>query len=185
MKRLWLVVALFALVIPAAAQAKGGGELKQAATRHCKALRAEMGAEAFGAAFGGKHAKHALKRCVKAQRKVNKAARKRARAACRADGVRGPALKRCVRERMGADTAASPESFKNAVDVCRAQQADDPEAFAEEFGDGPNAFGKCVAEAADDHADDPEGEDSADGDDPVEDEPADEGETLDGSPEPV
>ena len=188
MKKLSLVVALIALVVPSAAQAKGGGEAGKApAKQHCKALRAEMGAEAFRAAFPGKRGKHALKRCVKAQRKLEQAARKRARAACRADGRRGRALKRCVREKLAATPAAAPESYKNAVEECRGMQADDPELFAEEFGDGPSAFGKCVSEHAQDDHDEAEDADGGD-DDSVEDEPEqepDEDEILDGSPDLV
>jgi len=163
MKRLWLVVALIALVVPSAAQAKGGGEVKKAAKQHCKVLRADMGAEDFRAAFGGKHA---MQRCVKSQRRL----RKSARAACRAEGKRGRALKRCVRAKT--ESGAAPESFKNAVAECRAEQSEDPEGFAEEFGDSPNAFGKCVAEHAQDDSDDPEAEPSGSDDDSTEDEPA-------------
>ena len=162
MKRLWLVVALIALVVPSAAQAKGGGEVKKAAKQHCKVLRADMGAEAFRSAFGGKHA---MKRCVKSQRKLHKSAR----SACRAEGKRGRALKRCVRAKT--ESEAAPESFKNAVAECRSEQADDPEGFAEDFGDGPNAFGKCVAEHASDDSDDPEAEPAGNDEDTIEDEP--------------
>jgi hypothetical protein len=158
MRRLWLVVALIALVVPSAAQAKGGGEVKKAARQHCKVLRADMGAEAFRSAFG---AKHAMKRCVKSQRRLRKAAR----SACRAEGKRGRALKRCVRAKT--ESEAAPESFKNAVAECRAEQSEDPEGFAEEFGDGPNAFGKCVAEHS-------ESDDDTSEDEPGEDDSADE-----------
>ena len=171
MKRLWLVVALIALVVPSAAQAKGGGEVMKAARQHCKALRADMGAEAFRSAFGGKDGKRPMKRCVKAQRKLAKAARKRARSACRAEGKRGRDLKRCVSAKTETEGTTSPESFKNAVAECRAEQAEDPEDFADEFGDGPNAFGKCVAEHASEESDDSEAEPSEHEDDPA-DEPA-------------
>lgn len=172
---------MIALVVPAAAQAKGGGEVRKdvgkAAKQHCKALRAGMGVEAFRSAFAGKDGKRAMKRCVKTQRKLARSARKRARSACRAEGKRGHALKRCIADKTRAKNSASPDAFKNAAAKCQAEQAEDPEAFADEYGDGPNAFGKCVSEHADEEAgDDEPGEDEADDseneDEPGEDEPA-------------
>lgn len=158
MKRLSLVVSLISLVVfavPATAPAKGG----KSPAKHCKALRADMGADAFRAAFGGKEGKRALGRCVSAQRKARRDARKRARKACRAKGLRGKAMKRCFRQELAADPAPAPE--------CRTDQADDPEAFAAEYGAGSNP---CVAD--DDEADEPESEPGEDGD--VEDSPGDE-----------
>ena len=116
MKKLSLVVvALIALALPAASSAKGGGAHKSPA-KHCKALRADMGTAAFQAAFGNKHGKHAMGRCVSAQAKATAAAKRRAKKSCKADGKRGRALKRCVRTKLAAETAA-PEAFKGAVEV--------------------------------------------------------------------
>ena len=58
MKRLSLVVSLISLVVlavPAAAPAKGS----KSPAKQCKALRAQMGADSFRAAFGGKQGKNA------------------------------------------------------------------------------------------------------------------------------
>ena len=176
MRKLSLVLALVVLAVPAAAQAKkpSGGEHKNAA-KQCKAMRAEMGADAFREAFGGKGKRSAFGRCVAQQRKERRDARKWARKACRAKGLRGRAMKRCFREQLAADPAPKPADYQNAVDECRADQAEDPEGFAEEFGDGPNAFGKCVShEVSDDDEGEP-GDDEGDDDaGEVEDEPADE-----------
>jgi hypothetical protein len=174
MRKLWLVVALVVLAVPATAPAKGSGPGHKNSAKHCKALRAEMGADAFRSAFGGKSGKSALGRCVSTQRKARRDARKRARKACRAKGLRGQAMKRCFRQALAADPAPAPAQFDRAVQECRADQAEDPEAFTEEYGDGSNAFGKCVAEEAndDDEADEPESEPGEDGD--VEDSPGDE-----------
>jgi hypothetical protein len=175
MRKLWLVVALVVLAVPATASAKGSGPGPKNSAKHCKALRAEMGADAFRAAFGGKEGKRALGRCVSAQRKARRDARKRARKACRAQGLRGKAMKRCFRQALAADPAPAPAEFDRAVEECRADQTENPEAFAEEFGDGSNAFGKCVAREAnddDDEADEPESEPGEE--DGVEDSPGDE-----------
>ena len=103
MKRLALVVLLFALAIPAVASAKGG-TVHRSAAKQCKAMRAEMGGEAFRAAFA-KKGKRAMGRCVAAQRKASRRARK----SCKAAGKRGRALKRCVRKQLEAG-AIEPDS---------------------------------------------------------------------------
>jgi hypothetical protein len=176
MRKLSLVVSLISLVVlavPATAPAKGSGSGHKNSAKQCKALRAELGAEAFRTAFGGKKGKHALGRCVSTQRKVRKAAMKRARKACRAQGLRGQAMKRCFRQTLAADPAPATADYEHAVEECREDQAEDAEDFAAEYGDGSNAFGKCVAEeATDDDGDEPESEPGDD--DGVEDSPADE-----------
>jgi hypothetical protein len=170
MRKVLLVVALVVFAFPATAPAKGSGGSHKNAAKECKALRAEMGADAFRAAFGTKRGKNALGRCVSSKRKARRVARKRARKACRAKGLRGQAMKRCFREALAADPVPTPADYQHAVEECRAEQAEDPEGFAAEFGDGPNAFGKCVAHGATDHDED-EGEPGED----EESEPEDEG----------
>ncbi len=172
-----LVVSLVAVAVPATAPAKGSGSGHKNSAKQCKALRAELGADAFRAAFGGKKGKHAIGRCVSTQRKARRAAMKRARKACRAKGLRGQAMKRCFRQQLAADPAPAPAEYEHAVEECREDQAEDPENFAAEHGDGSNAFGKCVAEEAsdDDEVDEPEDEDGAEpGSDDLDDSPADE-----------
>ena len=198
MKRLWLVVAVIALAVPAAAPAKrGGGHDKSA--KQCKAMRDQMGAKAFGETFKGKHAKRKLRRCEK---KLRKARLRQAKRACRAERRADPAafeqrygtpvseskqgkrrghlLKRCVRERLDGKAAPSTDELKNAAKECRAAQQEDPEGFAEEYGDGSNAFAKCVVAHAQEEGEDPESADGDEGDEPeddadeVVDEPGDE-----------
>jgi hypothetical protein len=177
MRKLSLLLSLVVLAVPAAAQAKkpSGGEHKNAA-KQCKAMRAEMGADAFREAFPGKRGKSSLGRCVSAERKERRDARKAARKTCRAKGLRGRAMKRCFREQLAAAPAPQPADYQHAVDECKAEQAEDPEGFAEEFGDGSNAFGKCVShEVRDgDEGDEPGGDEGEDEPAEVEDDPADE-----------
>src|SRR5688572_29717373 len=137
MRKLLLVVTLVALAVPATAPAKGSGGTHKSAAKECKALRAEMGAEAFRAAFGRKSGKNALGRCVSAQRKARRDAHKSARKACRAKGLRGQAMKRCFRQELAAEPAPKPADYEHAVEECRADQAEDPEDFAADYGDGP------------------------------------------------
>jgi hypothetical protein len=178
MRKLALVVSIVTLVVPATASAKRADAGPKNAAKHCKALRAEMGAEAFRAAFGGKQGKKALGRCVSAQRKARRDARRKARRACRAKGLRGRALKRCFRQELAAVPTPQPVDYGHALEECRAQQADEPEGFAEEFGTGPDAIAKCVAhEVADDETaaepEDEAGEDTEDADEPDSEEPGD------------
>jgi hypothetical protein len=143
MKKLSVVVALFALALPAVTSAQGGNGHKSPAKR-CKAMRATMGAEAFQVAFS-KDGKRALKRCAAAQRKARQA-RRRARRSCRAAGKRGPALKRCIRSKLAVQSpAAAPEAFKEALEVCKQAREEDPEGFAEEYGEGMEAIEACIA----------------------------------------
>ncbi len=177
MKKLSLVVSLLIFAIPATAQAKSSGGGHKSPAKYCKALRADMGKDAFREAFGTKKGhKNAFGRCVSSQRKAKKAARRRARQACRAEHLTGQPLKRCVREKL-APVVAGPTSevVNDAVDQCRAEQAEDPEGFAEEYGP-EEAFGNCVAEEISNSADEPGAENSDDGaEDPGDDsEPADE-----------
>ena len=181
MKKLSLVVSLLIFAIPATAQAKSSGGGHKSPAKYCKALRADMGKDAFREAFGTKKGhKNALGRCVSSQRKAKKSARRSARRACRAEHRTGLELKRCVREKL-ATTVAGPtsEAVNDAVDQCRAEQAEDPEGFAEEYGP-EEAFGNCVAEEISESSDEPEAENSDDGaEDPGDDsEPADEPDEL-------
>jgi hypothetical protein len=179
MKKLSLVVALIALAIPAVTSAKGGAGHKSAA-KQCKAMRADMGADAFRAAFAKKGGKAPMKRCIAAQRKAHKAAQRRARKACRAEGKRGRALKRCVRGKLQADppTAAAPDAYKEWAQECRDARAEDPEAFTDEYGDGPDALEQCIADMAD------TSDEITDDDDLVDQEPGDEEPVEDPGTEP-
>ncbi len=181
MKKLSLVVALLAFAFPAVASAKGGGE-HRSAVKHCKSIRAEIGAEAFRAAFGKQNSRRAMKGCVAKQEKATKAAKRRARKSCKASGKRGRALKRCVRGKLAAEPpSAAPADYTEAVDECKAEQAEDPEGFADEYGEGSEALEQCIAE----HADEPEGETSGDGDDPVDEGPGDDEIVEEPDAEPV
>jgi hypothetical protein len=144
MRKLALVVTLVALVFPATAPARGPGGAYKSPAKECKALRAKLGSAAFQSAFGSK------RRCIATKRKARKAALRRARKACRAQGARGRAMKRCMRNKLASDPAPKPADYETAVDECTAKQAEDPEEFAAEYGDGPDAFGNCVADEAGD-----------------------------------
>jgi len=175
-KKLSLVVSLLMLAVPATAQAKGSGGGHKNPAKYCKALRAQMGTDAFREAFAAKKGhKNAFGRCVSSQRKARKAARRSARQACRAEHRGGHKLKRCLREKLATvEAGPTPAAVNDAAEQCRAEQAEDPEGFADEYGPD-EAFGKCVAEQISEDADEPQAEP---GEDSEPDEPADEPDEL-------
>ena len=176
MKKLSLVVviALSMFMLPAAAQAKGGEH--KSPVKQCKALGKKMGAQGFA----GRKAERRLARC---QRKLHKAQLRSAKRACRAEGKRGPALKRCVKAKLAGESSPNTEELKNAAKECKALRDEDPEEFTDEYGESPNAFGKCVVDHVDDESDDPEASEGDDDSGEVADEP-DEPEEPGDEPDP-
>jgi cobalamin biosynthesis protein CobT len=57
----------------------------------------------------------------------------------------------CVRATAAEEARQEQTAHNNASKECKAERAQDPDAFAEEYGTGPkmrNAFGKCVSQHA-------------------------------------
>jgi hypothetical protein len=54
----------------------------------------------------------------------------------------------CVRKTAVEEAQEEQTAHKNAAKECKALRADDPTAFAEQYGDKPNAYGKCVSSKA-------------------------------------
>ena len=74
----------------------------------------------------------AAKQCA-AEKKADKAAFK---------AVHGKhAMRACIK----GETPEAADELKNAAKECKAAKAEDPDAFAEAWGDGKNAHGKCVS----------------------------------------
>ena len=139
---------LIALTIPAVtSSAKGKGAGHKSAAKQCKAMRADMGADAFRAAFAKKGHKNAFGRCVSSQRKA-----KQVGPAPRQAGLPRRAPHRAQAEALRAREAGDGGGRAHARGCqgrrrrsASAEQAEDPEGFAEEYGP-EEAFGKCVAE---------------------------------------
>jgi hypothetical protein len=58
---------------------------------------------------------------------------------------------RCVRRIAAEEEAENETAHRNAAKACKAERAEDPDAFAEEYGTNKNrknAFGKCVSSKA-------------------------------------
>ncbi len=77
----------------------------------------------------------AAKQCA-AEKKADKAAFKAA--------YGKHAMRACIK----GETSEARDELKNAAKECKAAKAEDPDAFAAIWGDGKNAFGKCVSATA-------------------------------------
>ena len=70
----------------------------------------------------------------------------------------------CVRKTAVEEAQEEQTAHKNAAKECKALRKDDPTGFAEQYGDRPNAYGKCVsskAKAKEHAADEQDAEDAA------------------------
>jgi hypothetical protein len=54
----------------------------------------------------------------------------------------------CVRKTAVEEAQEEQTAHKNAAKECKALRQSDPAAFAEQYGDRPNAYGKCVSSKA-------------------------------------
>jgi hypothetical protein len=57
----------------------------------------------------------------------------------------------CVRSTAAEEAREEQTAHRNAAKECKAERAEDPDAFADTYGTGPkkrNAFGKCVSQRA-------------------------------------
>lgn len=71
----------------------------------------------------------------------------------------------CVRAKAAEEAQEEQAAHKNAAKACKAERAEDPDAFADAYGTGPrkrNAFGKCVSQHARDNEQEADREDRQD-----------------------
>jgi hypothetical protein len=179
MKRVWIALAAIAMIaaLPASAAAHSNKRpaVKNAA-KYCKAQRAQMGAEAFRAAYGGK--RNALGKCVKKRVHDQRALRRGAVKQCRTElgvakrfrhsvGEPGDgkppkeAFRKCIEQKSHEQDQNNQEDFLTAVRDCLTEHDADPAAFNGNYGEGDSereAFVSCVREHFQQNSDDNEGE---------------------------
>lgn len=155
--------------------AEGANSARKLAKQDCKAQK-RADKRAFKAVYG----KRAMRTCVKGEKPETKAEIRNAAQECKAQraddreafrqefgsGKKGRnAFGKCVSSKVGAEADSDEAAFRNAAKECKAERADDREAFRAEFGSeqsqGRNAFGKCVSSKASE-------KDEADGEAPTE-----------------
>jgi hypothetical protein len=160
-----------ALALPAGAIAKPHPDNadKRAAKAECKTLRGNTDAtrEAFRTEFRSFSA--CVRKTAVEEAQEEQAAHKNAAKECKAlrqddptgfaeqYGDRPNAYGKCVSSKAKSKEHAADEQdaqeaaeFKNAAKECDALRDNDAAAFAEQYGDRPNAFGKCVSSKASD-----------------------------------
>ena len=160
----WIVLAAVAmLALPATASAAITPTDYKNAAKFCKALRADMGADAFKQTYGtNKNKRNAFGKCVsKNVRKLDKlhaqavAECKAAAQATKPEGTPGKgrseekqAFRDCVKSKFRELKAAATDAVENAAKQCKTERNTDPVAFREKYGTNENksnAFGKCVS----------------------------------------
>jgi hypothetical protein len=158
MKKITVSIGLaLALVLPAGAIGKPHADNadKRAAKAECKTLRGNTDAthEAFRTQFRSFAA--CVRKTAVEEAQEEQTAHKNAAKECKAEGLHGRAFGKCVSEKAKAKEHAADEQdaedaaeFKNAAKECDALRDADAAAFAEQYGDRPNAFGKCVSSKA-------------------------------------
>jgi hypothetical protein len=164
MKRFTIfLVAVAALTVPGVASAAVSPADFKNAAKFCKALRAEMGAEAFKQAYGtNKNKRNAFGKCVSKQAraldKIHAQAVKECKVAAQSvqpEGTPGKsdkrALRDCVKQTVREMKAEHADAIENAARQCKTERTADPAAFREKYGTNENksnAFGKCVSTTA-------------------------------------
>ena len=186
MKRMTMIVAALVgsmlMVSAVASAAKPEPSAKKLTQQLCKAER-KADKNAFKATYG----KRAMRTCKKGEKSEVKAEIRNASQECRAErdadedafnekygsNKNGKnAFGKCVSSSVKDEISDDVEEFENAAKECKAERAEDRDAFKETYGsnkNGKNAFGKCVSSKS---ADADEEDDSEE--EPTEDAPEEE-----------
>ena len=164
MRKFGLIVSLFALMaVPAVVSANH----VQSAEKFCRDARAQMGVTTFKQTYGTNHNRsNAYGKCVSKQARVEDQNHSNAAKDCKAERALDPAafdakygtnknnknaFGRCVSQKAKALSQDQEDATVNAAKTCRAERAQNPEAFKNKYGTNHNkrnAFGKCVSQHA-------------------------------------
>jgi hypothetical protein len=154
MRRSHIVAALALFAISSLAPAAAAAE------KHA------MGTKLFKQTYAAKSTSKAMKACVAKREPAAETAAKNAAKECKAERAADPeafaekygtnknkknAYGKCVSSKTQEATEAETEARVNAAEACKAERAEDPDAFAEKYGKNKNkknAFGKCVSQKA-------------------------------------
>jgi hypothetical protein len=161
-----------ALALPAGAIAKPHPDNadKRAAKAECKVLRGNTDATREGFRTQFRSFAACVRKTAVEEAQEEQTAHKNAAKECKAERTADPegfattygtngnkhnAFGKCVSKKAKAKEQAADEQdaedaaeFKNAAKECDALRDADAAAFAEQYGDRPNAFGKCVSSKA-------------------------------------
>lgn len=165
MKRIATVIGIAALLVPAAALAEDPPGQEKSPAQWCKQERTRLGDAVFKQTYGG--AANAFGKCVAKKAHESKANHANAAKACRAeqqdanfaaahggksfDEFYGTgknaknAFGKCVSSKAQQEAAEDSDATVKAAKKCKAERAQDANAFKAKYGTRPNAFGKCVS----------------------------------------
>ena len=163
--RKWLLGAVVALVLPAAALAHASAPSPtDLAVKACKTEKSEMGTKTFKRTYGAvKSAATAKKACLAKAGIVAETELKNAAQECKAERDAGVdafnelygtnennrnAYGKCVSGKAKAATKEESEDRVSAADTCKTVKTDDAAGFKTAYGEKKNAFGKCVSATA-------------------------------------
>jgi hypothetical protein len=167
-----IIASFLALALPAALAASPGdkpGGTQAAATpsEECKQQRNTIGMSAFRDLYAPNGSpKVAMDNCLKARASIATVAAKNAAKACQAERAAGEAafnakygknendknaFGKCVSAQAKQSVEAQQQATLNAAKKCKAERAQNAQAFANKYGTNANkrnAFGKCVSKLA-------------------------------------
>jgi len=163
--RKWLLGAVVALVLPAAAAAQANTPSPtDLAVAACKTEKSEMGTKQFKLTYGAvKSMAKAKKACLAKSGVVAETELKNAAQECKAEREAGAeafneqygtnankknAFGKCVSGKAKEATEEETEDRVSAADTCKAMRTNDATGFKAAYGDKKNAFGKCVSATA-------------------------------------
>jgi hypothetical protein len=161
MKKVILVVAVAALLVPVAALADDAPTPAQTANQMCAAEKAQMGAATFKQTYGTNANKaNAWGKCVSGKAKAAGTANQNAAAQCKAEQSADAAkfattygtnkngknaMGKCVSGKVHAAVTTDADKAANAAKACKTMLKSNAADFATKYGKQANAFGKCVA----------------------------------------
>jgi hypothetical protein len=162
MRKLILGAAL-ALVLPATAAAAADEAAPAAlAKAACKTEKHAMGTKLFKKTYGAKSTSKAMKACVAKAQPAAATEAKNAAKECKAERDADPeafkdygtndnnknAFGKCVSGKASEATQEAAEERSDAAKTCKTLKRDETDAFADAYGSGKHAFGKCVSATA-------------------------------------
>jgi len=167
MSKLVIIASLFALAVPAAFAAPPAGPGAQGPSEPCKQQRRTIGMDAFRALYAPSGTpKAAMDACLSSQKSIAGIAAKNAAMECKAERAQDPAafagkygtnpnkknaFGKCVSAKVKEDVEDQQADTMNAAKKCKAERAQNADAFASTHGTNKNkrnAFGKCVSKLA-------------------------------------
>jgi hypothetical protein len=174
MRKLMVLVVL-ALALPVAALADASPTASSTANATCKQERTTMGTASFASTYGTNASKsNAYGKCVSEHAKSAQQTIANAAKTCKSQqadpnfatetghngktfdqfygtntgkgkGASNNAFGKCVSQAVSNAVAAQANGVKSAVKTCKSDRRSDAAAFAQKWGSGKDALGKCVA----------------------------------------